>query len=166
MCLGAQSFSCVRLCVTSWTVACQASLSVGFSKARTLEWVAISYSRGIFLTHLLHWPADCLPLSHLGRPKCPGVTADSTEPCTHPPRGRTISLIAPRLRVKWQPTAIDRSPPGKGAVLPNVCKRTDSHEAPGTSSVGFQAPRRLSQGPPRRAPLSQVPESIIPPRCG
>ena len=74
-----------------------------------------SLLQGIFLIqgsnlHLLHWQADCLPLSHLGSPKCPGVTADSTEPCTHPPRERTISLIAPRLRVKWQPIAVDRTP--------------------------------------------------------
>ena len=115
VCVGAQSFSCARLCATSWTVARQASLSMGFSKARILEWVAISYSGGIFLIqgsnlHPLHWQADCLPLSHLGSPKCPGVTADSTEPCTHPPRKRTISLIAPRLRVKWQPIAVDRTP--------------------------------------------------------
>ena len=37
-----------KLCpalMTPWTVACQAPLSVGFSQARTLEWVAISSSR-------------------------------------------------------------------------------------------------------------------------
>ena len=32
--------------VTPWTVACQAPLSVGILQARTLEWVAISFSRG------------------------------------------------------------------------------------------------------------------------
>ena len=106
---------CARLCVTSWTVALQASLSMGFSKARILEQVAISYPGGIFLIqgsnlHLLRWPAEYLPLSHLGSPKCSGVTADSTEPCTHPPRERTISLIVLRLQVKWQPTATDRTP--------------------------------------------------------
>ena len=40
------------------------------SQARILEWVAISFSRGIFLTqglnrHLLHWQVGSLPLSHL-----------------------------------------------------------------------------------------------------
>ena len=30
-------FSCVRLCVTLWTVACQASLSLGILQARMLE---------------------------------------------------------------------------------------------------------------------------------
>ena len=48
----------------------------GIFQARRLEWVAISYSQGIFLTqgsnprllHLLHWQVDSLPLSHLGSP--------------------------------------------------------------------------------------------------
>ena len=40
-------------------------------QARILEWVAMSFSRGSFLTqgsnpHLLHWQADSLPLSCLG----------------------------------------------------------------------------------------------------
>ena len=42
----AQSLSCVQLFVTPWTVACQTPLSMGFSRARILEWVAISFSRG------------------------------------------------------------------------------------------------------------------------
>ena len=49
----------------------------GISQAKILEWVAISYSRGIFPTHglnsclfhLLHWQADSLPLHHLESPK-------------------------------------------------------------------------------------------------
>ena len=48
----------------------------GIFQARILEWVAISYFRGIFLTqewnlcllHLLHWQAHSLPLCHLGSP--------------------------------------------------------------------------------------------------
>ena len=46
----------------------------GISQPRILEWVAISFCRGsIFLTqglnsHILHWPVDSLPLSHLGSP--------------------------------------------------------------------------------------------------
>ena len=45
----------------------------GISQARILEWVAISFSRGIFPTqgsntHLLQWWADSLPLSHQGSP--------------------------------------------------------------------------------------------------
>ena len=38
----------VRLFATSWTVASQALLSMGFSQARILEWVAISFFRGSF----------------------------------------------------------------------------------------------------------------------
>ena len=42
-------------------------------QAMILEWVAVSYPRGIFPTqgsnpHLLHWQADSLPLSHQGSP--------------------------------------------------------------------------------------------------
>ena len=33
------NFSCVRLFVTLWTDACQAPLSMGFSRERILEWV-------------------------------------------------------------------------------------------------------------------------------
>ena len=36
--------------VTPLTVACQAPLSMGFSQAKILEWVAIPFSRGVFLT--------------------------------------------------------------------------------------------------------------------
>ena len=45
---GLVAKSCLTL-ATPWTAACQAPLSVGF-QARILEWVAISFSRGIFLT--------------------------------------------------------------------------------------------------------------------
>ena len=38
--------SCVWLFVSPWTVTCHAPLSMGFSMARTVEWVAISFSRG------------------------------------------------------------------------------------------------------------------------
>ena len=43
----------------------------GISQARTLEWLAICFSRGIFPTqgsnpHLLHWQVDSLPLNHQG----------------------------------------------------------------------------------------------------
>ena len=43
----------------------------GIFQGRMLEWVAISFSGGTFLTQgsnlcLLHWQADSLPLSHVG----------------------------------------------------------------------------------------------------
>ena len=64
------SLSCDSF-VTPWTVARQASLSTGFPGQRILEWVAISFSRGIFPTQgsnlcLLHWQTGSLPLSHQG----------------------------------------------------------------------------------------------------
>ena len=44
----------------------------GISKAKILQWVDISSSRGSSWlrdwTHLLHWQADSLPLSHLAGP--------------------------------------------------------------------------------------------------
>ena len=39
-------FSHVQLCVTPWTVACQAPLFVGILQVRILEWVAMPSSRG------------------------------------------------------------------------------------------------------------------------
>ena len=69
-------FSHVRLCVTLWTVACQAPLSMGILQVRILEWTAISFSRGIFSTqglnlsllHPLHWQAGSLLLVLPGKP--------------------------------------------------------------------------------------------------
>ena len=45
----------------------------GISQARIPEWVAISFTKGIFQTqksnpHLLHWQAGSLPLNHQGSP--------------------------------------------------------------------------------------------------
>ena len=45
-----KSLSRVRLFVTPWTVAYQAPSVYGIFQARVLEWVAISFSRGIFPT--------------------------------------------------------------------------------------------------------------------
>ena len=39
-------FSRVQLCVTPWTLFCQAPLSMGILQARILEWVVVSFSRG------------------------------------------------------------------------------------------------------------------------
>ena len=54
------------------TVACQAPLSMGFSRQE--YWSGLPFpALGIFLTqglnpHLLHWQADSLPVGHLGSP--------------------------------------------------------------------------------------------------
>ena len=66
----------VRFFATPWTVAHQDPLPKGILQARILVWVAISLSRGIFLTqgsnphllHLLHWQVDSLPLAPPGKP--------------------------------------------------------------------------------------------------
>ena len=68
-----QLLSHVWLLETLWAVVRQAPLSMGFSQARILEWVAISYSKGIFPTfgsntHVLCLLVDSLPLSHQGSP--------------------------------------------------------------------------------------------------
>ena len=52
-------FSYVPLCMTQWTVACQTPMSMGFSKARILEWVAMPFSKGSswprYWTHGISW---------------------------------------------------------------------------------------------------------------
>ena len=40
-------FSQVQLFVSPWTVAHQAPLSMGFSQARILEWIAIPFSKDL-----------------------------------------------------------------------------------------------------------------------
>ena len=63
------------VCVTPWTVAHQAPLSMGFPRQEN-EWVAISSSRGSSRprdwTHIswvsFHWQGDSLPLHHPGSP--------------------------------------------------------------------------------------------------
>ena len=50
LCVLLSRFSCVRLCCH--TVSQQAPLSMGFSKARILEWVTFPFSRGS------SWPRD------------------------------------------------------------------------------------------------------------
>ena len=61
--------------VTPRTLACQAPLSMGFSRQK-LEWVAISFSRGIFPTQgsnpsLLPYRQILYHLSHQGSLNCP-----------------------------------------------------------------------------------------------
>ena len=46
LCLGCSVISYVQLSATPWTVARQATLSMGILQARTLEWIAILSSRG------------------------------------------------------------------------------------------------------------------------
>ena len=55
--------------VTPWTVACQASLSMGFPRQEYWSGLPFFFLQRIFLTQglnpsLLHWQVDSLPLSH------------------------------------------------------------------------------------------------------
>ena len=75
----AQLLSRVRLFVTPWTVACQAPLSMGFSRQKYWRGLPFCHSllQGIFLTqglnqsllHFLHWQADSLPQTQPRKPK-------------------------------------------------------------------------------------------------
>ena len=53
----ANSLRRVRLFATPWTVAYQAPLSMGFSKARVLEWVAICFIGKLYIK----WLNSCQP---------------------------------------------------------------------------------------------------------
>ena len=66
-----KAFSSVLPFVTPWTVACQASLSMGILQARILEWVCHALLQGIFPTQglnpgLLHCGQILYCLSHQG----------------------------------------------------------------------------------------------------
>ena len=71
------ALSHVRLCTTLWTVACQVSLSMEFSRQEYWSGLPFLTPRDFPLTlglnpHLLcllHWQVDSLPLCHLGIPK-------------------------------------------------------------------------------------------------
>ena len=77
VCVCVRTLSLVYLFATPWTVCSLPGTSVrGIFQARTMEQVAISYSRGIFqiqesnlrLLCLLHWQVDSLALRYLGSP--------------------------------------------------------------------------------------------------
>ena len=68
-------FSRVWLCVTQWTVACQAPLSMGFSRQEygvgchtLLQGIFPSQGSNLHLLRLLHWQAGSLPLAPPGKP--------------------------------------------------------------------------------------------------
>ena len=52
-------FSCIQLFAIPWTIAHQASLSVGILQARILEWVALPSSRGS------SWPSNWTCVSYV-----------------------------------------------------------------------------------------------------
>ena len=96
------SFSRVQLFATLWTVACQAALSMGFSRQKYWSGLPALF-QGILptqgsnprLLHLLHWQADSLPLCHLGSPD---TTRDVSQ------RPRSIEMHPPWCTEKTQDT--------------------------------------------------------------
>ena len=67
-------FSCVHLFFTLWTVACQAPLSMGFSRQEYWNGWSFPSPKHLpnpelnpSLLHLFHWQADSLPLEPPGR---------------------------------------------------------------------------------------------------
>ena len=82
---GVCAFSRVWLCVTPWTVACQASCIQGIFQAR-ICWRRLPFpspgylprprDRTQHLLCLLNWQAGSLPLSHRGGPSGPGETQE------------------------------------------------------------------------------------------
>ena len=73
-CVHAQLPSCVCLFATSWTVAHQSPLSIGFSSQEfwtvwchfLLQGIFPTLELNLSLLHLLHWQVDSLPSSYLG----------------------------------------------------------------------------------------------------
>ena len=57
--LVAKLCACPTLCNPTWTIACQTPLSMGFSQARILEWVTISFSK------VSSQPRDQTHISHI-----------------------------------------------------------------------------------------------------
>ena len=79
--------SCVWLFVTPWTVACQAPLSMGFSRQEywvgyhtLLQWIFLAEGWNLCHLHLLHWEAGSLSL------------APPRKPCATPPLFSTTLL--------------------------------------------------------------------------
>ena len=70
-----KSLSHVQFFVTPWTIACQAPLSIGFSRQE--HWSGLPFSSpgdlsnqgsNPCLLHLLHWQAGSLPIAPSGKP--------------------------------------------------------------------------------------------------
>ena len=84
-------FSHVRLYVTPWTVACQAPLSVGFSRQEYKNLSCHALLQGIFptqgsnpcLLRLLHWQAGSLTLVPPGKPLSGQLSVRSVKSIDH-----------------------------------------------------------------------------------
>ena len=99
---------------TTWTVACQAPLSLGFPRQE--YWSGLSFlPQSIFLTkgsylHLLHWQVDSLPLSHQGSPQIPYISSFYGHSCQYPETLLPITFSVPLHQnpsLRWtQPSAL------------------------------------------------------------
>ena len=110
----------VQLFVTPGTVAHQAPLCVGFSQARILEWVAISFSTGPshqelnpHLRCLLCWQAGSLLLSHLGSPYtryCASlIHVRLCDPVDCSPPGSSVQGILQARMLEWAAISFSRA---------------------------------------------------------
>ena len=75
--LHANRFSRVQFFASLWTVACQAPLSMGFSRQEywsgchaLLQRIFLTQGLNLDLLHLLHWQVGSLPLVPPGKPLC------------------------------------------------------------------------------------------------
>ena len=114
---------------TPWTLTCQAPLSMGFSQARILEWVAIPFSRGS------SWPRDQTHIS------CLAGKFFTTEPPGKPnffffclsilhkwSQSHKLALFDCDYFHEWKEKVLCSNDPEKNAsrnlsILRNECKR-------------------------------------------
>ena len=81
----AKLLSCVPLCVTLWTAACQVPLSMGFSRQEYWSGLPCPLSgdlpdpgpETVSLTFNLHWQVGSLPLAPPGKPPTTGLPGNS-----------------------------------------------------------------------------------------
>ena len=85
VCVVFQVASAASHSAASWTVTCQAPLSMGILQARILESPPLGdlLAQGLnpCLLCLLHWQAGSLPLAHLGSPSNRSVHTKSLQSC-------------------------------------------------------------------------------------
>ena len=95
------SQSC-ELFVTSWTVACQAPLSMGILQTRILEWVAMPFSRGSSQPRSPSLQADSLSSEPPGKPKLLEWVAYPFSRGTSWPKNQTrVSCFAGGFFTSW-----------------------------------------------------------------
>ena len=98
-------FSCVRLFATSWTVVCQAPLSMGTLQARILECIAVPSSRGSSQprdqTQVSCTTGEFLLYEPTRKPKNPGVGSLSLLQGIFPTQGSNPGLPHCRQTLYW-----------------------------------------------------------------